>query len=104
MPEQKKVNIKNHPNPKLNITEKLKVEYVQLSYDNRYIIVKQNTFGTMWAEIVKVADLHMGKVFIEALVADIKDKKKKETALKKLYYFWNNIKKYNEVLDLETEN
>lgn len=104
MQTKKKVTVKNHPNPKLNISDKLKVEYVQIAYDNRYIVVKQNTFGTMWEDIVKVADTQIGKVMVEALVKDIKDVKKQKAVATKLIKFWNDIINYDIILDNEAEN
>lgn len=101
---ENKVSVKNHPNPKLNITDKLKAEYVQIAYDNRYIIVKQNTFGTMWVEIVKVADPELAKILIEALVKDIKDMKKQKTVFNNLTKFWSDIVIYDNLLDKDAEN
>lgn len=102
MQMNKKVFIKNHPNPKINITDKIKVEYVQIAYDNRYIIVNQKD-GTRWFEVAKVSDFNIGKLLVESLVNDIKDNNQKQIVQNDLIKFWGNIKKYNEVLDLDNE-
>lgn len=104
MPAPTKVFVKNHPNPKFRISDKLKVEYVQMAYDNRYIIVKQNTFGTMWVDIVKVADSSIGKAILESLVNNIGDIKKQKLGFNKLSKFWENIKVYDEILDNDAES
>ena len=96
--------IKNHPNPKFRISDKLKVEYVQMAYDDRFIIVKQNTFGTMWVDIVKVADISLGKVIVESLVNNIEDIKKQKLITTKLSKFWENITIYDEILENDAEN
>lgn len=99
----KKIFIKNHPNPKINITENIKIEYVQIAYDDRYIIVNKKD-GTRWFEVAKVSDFNIGKILVKALVNDIKDNNKKQIITNDLINFWINVKKYNEVLDLDNEN
>lgn len=98
----KKLFIKNHPNPKINITENIKIEYVQIAYDDRYIIVNQKD-GTRWFEVAKVSDFDIGKILVEALVNDIKDNNKKEIVQKDLIKFWINVKQYDEILDIDNE-
>jgi hypothetical protein len=92
------VKVKGHPCPKFTMG-KLKVEYVQISYDNRYVTVKQNDWGTNQAEIVKVADKHLARILVNALVNDAKDHKDLVKFNKKLDKFFEDIKIYDEILD-----
>ena len=96
--KQTVVKIKGHPCPKFTMW-KFKVEYVQISYDNRYVTVKENDWGTHQAEIVKVADMHLARVLLNALVNDAKDHKSLAKFNKKLENFFEDIKVYDKILD-----
>jgi hypothetical protein len=124
MDTRKVVKIKGYRNPKITITDTLKVEYVQvaydnryvvikqntsgthgeqITYDNRYVVIKQNTHGTHWEQIAKVADSSIREIFINALVNEIKDNKKQKSIKTKLVKFWNDVKEYDEKLNAEAE-
>lgn len=93
----KKVAVKNKKVPKLKMRN-LTVNYVQVAYDNRYIIVNNNPWGNFNEVIMKMADKDMAKVVLESLMATY-DSKGKENLDK----FWQDVSNYDVLLDAECE-
>lgn len=95
-----KVKIPGHPNPVLKLGKYVVIEFVQVAYDDRYILIRKNDYGTHWANLAKISksEEKLCRTIVKAFVLEYP-----EVTERKLQNFWKKVEAYNLILDSEDE-
>lgn len=102
---QKVVSVKGTKRPSFvfgssNTLIQFRVSYIQIAYDNRYVVVEHkggNTGG--WSTLIQTSDNGLAAVMIQNLIDTYVPAKLRAAANTRLSKFWVNVTAYDKALD-----